>query len=50
MCGIDVSRSLNKGRKGNPVRIIEVADLVTKMQEVKHPYKMGMMAREGIEF
>ena len=30
-------------------KIIELADLVTDMQEVKHPYKNGILAREGIE-
>jgi cob(I)alamin adenosyltransferase len=33
-----------------PVKLIEAADLVTEMQEVKHPYRMGVMAQEGIEF
>ncbi|WP_099191405.1 cob(I)yrinic acid a,c-diamide adenosyltransferase [Tepidibacter mesophilus] len=29
--------------------IIEIADLVTEMKEVKHYYNEGVMAREGIE-
>jgi len=33
-----------------PQEIIEVADLVTEMREVKHPFKKGCQAREGIEF
>lgn len=33
-----------------PNKLIESADLVTDMQEVKHPYRMGVMAQEGIEF
>lgn len=33
-----------------PAKLIEAADLVTDMQEVKHPYKMGVVAQEGIEF
>ncbi|MGC8998496.1 MAG: cob(I)yrinic acid a,c-diamide adenosyltransferase [Candidatus Bathyarchaeia archaeon] len=33
-----------------PKEIIDVADLVTEMQEVKHPYKRGCQAREGIDF
>jgi len=33
-----------------PKEIIEAADLVTEMKEVKHPYKKGMLARLGIEF
>jgi len=30
--------------------IIERADLVTEMQEVRHPYRRGIPARAGIEF
>ncbi len=30
-------------------KIIEVADLVTEMKEVKHYYQAGVTAREGIE-
>ncbi len=30
--------------------IIEVADLVTEMKEIKHPYHKGIMAQKGIEF
>ena len=30
--------------------IIDVADLVTEMVNVKHPYDMGIQAREGIDF
>ncbi|MEM3616482.1 MAG: cob(I)yrinic acid a,c-diamide adenosyltransferase [Candidatus Bathyarchaeia archaeon] len=33
-----------------PKEIIDVADLVTEMREVKHPFKRGCQAREGIEF
>ena len=36
------------GRKADP-RIIERADLVTEMREVKHYYARGVRAREGIE-
>lgn len=32
------------------VRIIELADMVTEMQEIKHPYKKGVKAQKGIEF
>ncbi len=31
-------------------RLIEKADLVTEMVEVKHPYKKGIKARKGIEY
>jgi len=30
--------------------IIEVADLVTEMREIKHPHKRGVEARKGIEY
>jgi len=30
--------------------IIEIADLVTEMQEVRHNYASGIQARQGIEF
>lgn len=36
------------GRKADP-KIIEAADLVTEMKEIKHYYKKGVMARQGIE-
>ena len=33
-----------------PQRLIEFADLVTEMREVKHPHKDGVKAQRGIEF
>jgi len=33
-----------------PQEIIDIADLVTEMKEVKHYYQAGTQAREGIEF
>jgi len=33
-----------------PSEIIETADLVTEMKEVKHPFNKGYKAREGIEY
>ena len=33
-----------------PQEIIDMADLVTEMKEVKHYYQNGIQAREGIEF
>ena len=30
--------------------IIELADLVTEMKEVKHPFKSGIKAKKGIDF
>jgi cob(I)alamin adenosyltransferase len=32
-----------------PPEIIEAADLVTEMREVKHPFRKGVSPREGIE-
>jgi len=37
------------GRRA-PQEIVEVADLVTEMKEVKHPYQKGVGARRGIEY
>jgi len=36
------------GRKA-PEKLIEYADLVTEMREIKHYYTQGVQAREGIE-
>jgi cob(I)alamin adenosyltransferase len=36
------------GRKAD-LRIIEKADLVTEMKEIKHYYQKGVQARDGIE-
>jgi len=36
------------GRKADP-RLLERADLVTEMKEVKHYYQKGIVARDGIE-
>lgn len=33
-----------------PPKIIEMADLVTEMKEIKHYYQEGIQARKGIEF
>ena len=32
------------------VEIIELADLVTEMKEVKHPFRSGIKAKKGIDF
>ncbi|MDR4505879.1 MAG: cob(I)yrinic acid a,c-diamide adenosyltransferase [Candidatus Scalindua sp.] len=31
-------------------RVVEKADLVTEMREIKHPYSRGIKAQKGIEF
>ena len=33
-----------------PKELIEAADLVTEMTEVKHPFQAGIRAQRGIEF
>lgn len=36
--------------RGAPRKLIEVADLVTEMKEIKHPFKNGVPPRKGIEY
>jgi cob(I)alamin adenosyltransferase len=33
-----------------PEEIIEMADLVTEMREIKHPFNKGFAARKGVEY
>lgn len=33
-----------------PTELIELADLVTEMKEIKHPYRQGIISRKGIEY
>ncbi len=35
--------------RGAPRELIDRADLVTEMREVKHPFKKGVLARQGID-
>ena len=37
------------GRNAHP-ELIEAADLVTEMREIKHPFQKGIKAQKGIEF
>lgn len=37
------------GRKA-PESLIEKADLVTEMKEIKHPYSLGIKAQKGVEY
>ena len=37
------------GRNADP-RLIEIADLVTEMKLIKHPFKQGIQAQLGIEY
>ena len=36
--------------RGAPRQLIEYADLVSRIEEVKHPYTKGIEARQGIEY
>ena len=36
--------------RGAPPALIERADLVTEMREIKHPYQKGLFAQKGIDF
>ncbi|HKX84132.1 MAG TPA: cob(I)yrinic acid a,c-diamide adenosyltransferase, partial [Pyrinomonadaceae bacterium] len=33
-----------------PQELIDAADLVTEMKEIKHPFHAGIYAQQGIEF
>ncbi len=33
-----------------PASLVDIADLVTDMREVRHPFKSGILAQKGIEF
>ena len=37
------------GRNAHP-SIVEIADTVTEMKQVKHAYEKGVMAQRGIEY
>ncbi|OGC78058.1 MAG: cob(I)yrinic acid a,c-diamide adenosyltransferase [candidate division Zixibacteria bacterium RBG_16_50_21] len=36
--------------RGAPQDIIDMADLVTEMKEIKHPYQKGILAQKGVDF
>jgi cob(I)alamin adenosyltransferase len=36
--------------RGAPPEVLERADLVTEMREVKHPYQKGELAQKGIDY
>jgi cob(I)alamin adenosyltransferase len=37
------------GRNAHP-KLVEAADLVTEMREIKHPYTKGILAQRGIDY
>jgi cob(I)alamin adenosyltransferase len=43
---------LNLVLTGNHAKpeVIEAADLVTEMREIKHPFQQGIRAKKGIDF
>ena len=44
-----LSQELEELRAEN-AQVVELADLVTEMREVKHPYQKGIDAQRGIEY
>lgn len=36
--------------RGAPDSVIERADLVTEMKEIKHPYQKGVLAQKGVDW
>ncbi|ULA58148.1 MAG: Corrinoid adenosyltransferase [Nitrospira sp.] len=36
--------------RGAPAELIDAADLVTEMKQVKHPFRAGIKAQAGVEF
>jgi cob(I)alamin adenosyltransferase len=36
--------------RGGPAALLEEADLVTEMKQVKHPFRKGIKAQPGVEF
>ncbi len=36
--------------RGAPEQIVEMADYVSEIKRVKHPYDKGILARKGIEY
>ena len=53
---LDIIRQLNKKSnvvvtgRGASNKLIELADLVSEVKEIKHPFNKGIPAQEGIEF
>ena len=36
--------------RGAPAELIDAADLVTEMKQVKHPFRKGVKAQQGVEY
>ena len=48
-CRPEMQHVIITGR-GAPAELIEIADTVTEMQDVKHAFRSGIVAQEGIEW
>ncbi|MEW5795697.1 MAG: cob(I)yrinic acid a,c-diamide adenosyltransferase [Candidatus Zixiibacteriota bacterium] len=48
-CRSDKQHLVITGR-GAPDWLLEIADLVTEMREVKHPFQKGVLAQKGIDW
>ena len=33
-----------------PPELVKIADLVTEMLEIKHPYQKGVLGRKGVDY
>ena len=53
---LDIIKQLNEKSnvfitgRGASTKLIELADLVSEVKEIKHPYNKGIPAKEGIEY
>lgn len=53
---MDIVKKLNKSSnvvitgRGASQKLIDIADLVSEIKEIKHPFNKGIPAQEGIEF
>ena len=47
--GVDCAITVREKRI-MPQQLIDIADPVTEMKEIKHPYEKGIKAQKGIEF
>ncbi len=45
----EMTHAILTGRNAHPL-LVELADTVTEMREVKHAYQKGILAQRGIEF
>ncbi len=48
-CKPEMTHVILTGRNAHP-SLVEMADLVTEMREVKHPYQRGILAQRGVDY